>query len=96
MNFLETRRNMVNSQLLPNKVTDLNVLKAFMDLPRELFVPSDKKNIAYILIFSTGTIHLDHLRCTSCDASVIDMIMRGEDLGFLISLVIELDLDNVK
>jgi protein-L-isoaspartate(D-aspartate) O-methyltransferase len=48
MNFEETRRNMVNSQLLPNKVTDSSVLEAFSNLPRELFVPSNKKNIAYI------------------------------------------------
>ena len=46
--FLTARKNMINSQLLPNKVTDARVLVAFEKVPRENFVPNSLKGIAYI------------------------------------------------
>ncbi|HEV2678104.1 MAG TPA: protein-L-isoaspartate O-methyltransferase [Aliidongia sp.] len=40
--------NMVDSQIRPNKVTDPAVLSAFIDVPRELFVPEALRGAAYI------------------------------------------------
>ncbi len=42
------RARMVDGQLRTNKVTDLRLLEAFEAVPRELFVPQDKRGIAYI------------------------------------------------
>jgi protein-L-isoaspartate(D-aspartate) O-methyltransferase len=41
------RRNMVESQLKPNKVTDARVIEAMAALPRELFVPAAFQGVAY-------------------------------------------------
>jgi protein-L-isoaspartate(D-aspartate) O-methyltransferase len=46
--YAPVRLNMVESQLRPNKVTDLRVLGAFLDLPRELFVPDRLRGVAYV------------------------------------------------
>ncbi|WP_376090167.1 protein-L-isoaspartate O-methyltransferase [Roseomonas sp. CCTCC AB2023176] len=39
MDFAAARRRMVDGQLKPNRVTDLRILQAMEDLPRERFVP---------------------------------------------------------
>lgn len=39
---------MVDSQLRPNAVTDYRVLEVMGTLPRELFVPEDRRSLAYI------------------------------------------------
>src|SRR5690606_6692368 len=41
------RLNMVESQIRTNKVTDPEVVGAFEQIPRELFVPKPKRGIAY-------------------------------------------------
>ncbi|MBI1272789.1 MAG: methyltransferase domain-containing protein [Alphaproteobacteria bacterium] len=46
--FDAARRNMVESQLRPNKVTDERILMAMERLPRELFVSAAVQGIAYI------------------------------------------------
>ena len=46
--FADARRNMVDSQLRPNRVTDADILAAMADLPRELFVPNSKQGVAYV------------------------------------------------
>ncbi len=48
MDFETARRNMVESQIRTNKVTDPDVLAAMGELPRELFVPKEKRPFAYI------------------------------------------------
>lgn len=48
MDFELARRNMVDSQIRTNKVTDPLVLKAFRSVPRELFVPAPLKGVAYL------------------------------------------------
>jgi len=48
VDFAAARRNMVESQLRTNKVTDLRVLDAFETVPRELFVPEPLRGIAYV------------------------------------------------
>ncbi len=42
------RSNMVDCQLRTNQVTDHRILRAMMDIPREKFVPEDKRGIAYM------------------------------------------------
>ena len=39
---------MVESQIRPNKVTDFAILEAFLDVPRERFVPEGRRGIAYV------------------------------------------------
>jgi protein-L-isoaspartate(D-aspartate) O-methyltransferase len=48
VDFAAARLNMVESQLRTNKVTDLRLLDAFENLPREDFVPEPLRGIAYI------------------------------------------------
>lgn len=47
-NFLGMRRAMVESQLRTNDVNDPTVITAILSVPREQFVPEDKKDAAYI------------------------------------------------
>lgn len=46
--FQQARRQMVDCQIRPNDITDLDIIDAFSTVPRELFVPQSKKEIAYI------------------------------------------------
>ncbi len=46
--FADARRNMVDSQILPNKVTDERLIAAIADLPREIFVPTSRRALSYI------------------------------------------------
>lgn len=45
---LRARTNMIEGQLRPNKVTDLRLLEAVADVPREAFVPDEAKAVAYV------------------------------------------------
>lgn len=45
--FSLARRNMVESQVRPNGVTDRRILDAMGDLPRELYLPATESAIAY-------------------------------------------------
>ncbi|MEM1106433.1 MAG: protein-L-isoaspartate O-methyltransferase [Pseudomonadota bacterium] len=47
MDFAAARKIMVDSQIRPNDVTDPEIVRAFLSVPREEFVPSAKKSIAY-------------------------------------------------
>ncbi len=46
--YATARRNMVESQLRTNKVTDAGLIEAFESIPRELFVPERLRGIAYV------------------------------------------------
>ncbi|MCE2510577.1 MAG: protein-L-isoaspartate O-methyltransferase [Alphaproteobacteria bacterium] len=46
--FTVARRNMVDCQLRPNEVADLNLVAAILDVPRERFVPLNLQGVAYI------------------------------------------------
>ena len=48
MNFKIARKNMVENQIRANKVTSLNVINAFLDVPREKFVPDALQEISYV------------------------------------------------
>lgn len=47
MDFASLRQSMVDNQLRTNEVFDLDVLAAMSRLPREAFVASSKKSLAY-------------------------------------------------
>src|SRR5262245_50044281 len=48
MMFESARRSMIDSQLRPNKVTDQALLDAVAAVPREEFVPSAYRSVAYV------------------------------------------------
>lgn len=47
MNFEAAREIMVDSQIRPNDVSDPEIVSAFLHTPREAFVPSPRKPVAY-------------------------------------------------
>ncbi len=46
--FTALRRTMVDCQVRPSDVTDLRIIDAMLAVPRELFVPDNKRAIAYL------------------------------------------------
>lgn len=46
--YAAARLNMVESQIRPNRVTDLRLVGAMLELPREKFVPDALRGIAYV------------------------------------------------
>tara|TARA_R110002110_G_scaffold3305_7_gene16883 strand:+ start:14710 stop:15360 length:651 start_codon:yes stop_codon:yes gene_type:complete len=48
MDFERARRNMIDSQVRPNRVTDIAVIDAMASVPRELFLPKARQGIAYV------------------------------------------------
>lgn len=44
----QARRMMVDAQIRANDVTDLALVQAFLDVPKEIFLPADKRSIAYL------------------------------------------------
>jgi protein-L-isoaspartate(D-aspartate) O-methyltransferase len=46
--FADARRNMVDGQIVPNRVTDRRLIEALSDLPRERFVPKAMQGVAYV------------------------------------------------
>ncbi|MEM9840933.1 MAG: protein-L-isoaspartate O-methyltransferase [Pseudomonadota bacterium] len=47
MDTAKARQHMVDSQVRPNSVTSIPLQSAMARIPRERFVPADRKNIAY-------------------------------------------------
>ena len=47
MNFEAAREIMVDSQIRPNDVSDPEFVHAFLNTPREAFVPATRKPVAY-------------------------------------------------
>ncbi|KQT60539.1 MULTISPECIES: protein-L-isoaspartate O-methyltransferase family protein [unclassified Aureimonas] len=48
MDFDAARIKMVDNQIRTTDVTDWAILKAFLEVPRELFVPEERRPLAYI------------------------------------------------
>ena len=46
--FATARLNMVESQVRPNEVTDRRILIAMAEIPREAFVPTSMRSLAYM------------------------------------------------
>lgn len=47
-NFALQRKNMVESQVRPSDVVDRRILRAMLEIPREVFVPEDFRPLAYM------------------------------------------------
>ena len=47
MNLEKNREVMIENQLRPNKITNIDVLQVFMSTSKEKFISEDKKNICY-------------------------------------------------
>lgn len=47
MDFAAARRNMIDGQILPNRVSDSLVIDAFENVPREQFVGDASRSVAY-------------------------------------------------
>lgn len=47
-NFAERRRVMVDTQVRPSDVTKFPIIQAMLAIPRESFVPSDRREAAYV------------------------------------------------
>ena len=48
IDFAAQRKNMVESQVRPSDVTDRRIIRAMLDVPRELFLPAPLRSIAYM------------------------------------------------
>ena len=48
IDFATARRMMVDGQVRPNDVTDLRIIAAMLELPRERFLPQAKAPLAYL------------------------------------------------
>ena len=61
---------MVDTQVRTSDVTDLRLVAAMLDLPRERFVPQDKMAIAYLDldIPVTGQVQGKSGRCVGCSS----------------------------
>jgi protein-L-isoaspartate(D-aspartate) O-methyltransferase len=46
--FSTARRKMVDSQVRPSDVTDIRIVDAMLEVPREAFVPENKRPLAYL------------------------------------------------
>ncbi len=46
--FAVQRHNMVESQVRPNGITDARIIEAIAAVPRELFVPEERRQLAYM------------------------------------------------
>jgi len=48
VDYAAARLNMVEGQIKPNKVVDQALIDAMMAVPRERFVPADRRGVAYV------------------------------------------------
>jgi len=48
MDYAAARQNMVDCQILPNRVTNPYIVDGMLDLPREKFVPVELVGVAYM------------------------------------------------
>jgi protein-L-isoaspartate(D-aspartate) O-methyltransferase len=46
--FATARQRMVDGQVRPNDVTDIRILDAMLEVPREAFVPANQRALAYL------------------------------------------------
>src|SRR4051794_32268654 len=46
--FSTARRKMVDGQVRPGDVTDIRIIEAMLEVPREAFVPESRRGLAYL------------------------------------------------
>ncbi|AAK87493.1 protein-L-isoaspartate O-methyltransferase [Agrobacterium tumefaciens] len=78
MDFETARANMVDSQLRTTDVTSHSVLKAFLSVPREAFVPAGVRQIAYA--------DEDLQICPALDGRPARYVMKASPLAKLLQL----------
>ncbi|WP_026088119.1 protein-L-isoaspartate O-methyltransferase family protein [Bartonella rattaustraliani] len=76
--FAELRRKMVDNQIRTVDVTDLSVLKAFLTVPREDFVPEDMRALSYL--------DTDIVTCTAQNGVPARYLMEPAPLAKLLQL----------
>lgn len=76
MDFAAARRNMVDCQVLPNRVDDRRIIDAMLEIPREQFVPSRLAGIAYV----DEIVPLGNDRCVM-EAMVIARLLQAAALN---------------
>ena len=47
-NYQKSRELMVENQLRPNKIKDINILKLFREMPKENFLPKEFQPLSYL------------------------------------------------
>lgn len=60
--FAQRRTTMVDTQVRPSDVTKFPIIDAMLSVPRELFVPADKRELAYVgehVALGEGRVALD-------------------------------------
>jgi protein-L-isoaspartate(D-aspartate) O-methyltransferase len=98
LGFDAARRAMIDSQLRVSGVNDPAILAAFASLPREEFVPADKRSIAYIdraVPLGDGTVlapALTHGQMLTAAAPVADdhVLVIGKSAAYLGALAAQL------
>ena len=76
MDFTTARRNMVENQIRTNRVTNSAIIRAFEEVPREVFVPQNLASIAYIdeqLLVAKGRYLLEPM--------VLAMLLQAAGIG---------------
>lgn len=48
MDFNKARNRMVKNQLMPNSINNNKILNLFINIPKEIFLPDDKKYLSYL------------------------------------------------
>ncbi|WP_375703538.1 protein-L-isoaspartate O-methyltransferase [Bartonella sp. AD13SXNS] len=76
--FAELRRKMVDNQIRTVDVTDLSVLKAFLTVSREDFVPEEMKVLSYL--------DTDIVLCSEQDGNSARYLMKPASLAKLLQL----------
>ncbi|WP_375616873.1 protein-L-isoaspartate O-methyltransferase [Bartonella sp. AP58NXGY] len=76
--FAELRRKMVDNQIRTVDVTDLSVLKAFLTVSREDFVPEEMKVLSYL--------DTDIFLCSEQDGNPARYLMKPASLAKLLQL----------
>ncbi|TLP49186.1 MULTISPECIES: protein-L-isoaspartate O-methyltransferase family protein [Cohaesibacter] len=83
--FRQAREQMVDNQVRTTDVTDYNVLDAFLTVPRELFVPSKKRSLAY----SDADIEIDNGRILTQPSPLAKLLqladISSDDLVLIIA-----------
>jgi len=75
MDFATARRKMVDNQVRPNEVTDLRLVAAMLEIPRERFVPADKAAMAYM----DGNVTLDDAGRVLLEPMVVGRLIQVAD-----------------
>ncbi len=76
MDFATARRKMVDNQVRPNEVTDLRLVAAMLEIPRERFVPAERAATAYM----DGNVALDDAGRVLLEPMVVGRLIQTADV----------------